>query len=540
MADNEYGGGPDPVQEPDPGEGGGEGEEDWGDDGGWGEDAGHAEGGGGGGHRGGFRGRGGWRGPRGRGMRRPGFGFGRGFGPPGRGFGPPGPFPPFPRGRGFGPRGPPPGWDPSWGPPMGPGGPGWGHGPGPRGPPGDWGPPNRMFGPGPGGWDQGGPGGPGGEGEEDYYEEGGNNEQGSGGEQAGEKTGDDIDLSGEIWVETPAEGGKMYYYNATTRATQWTKPEGADVKILTQDEVEKLQKKMNDGGDKDPAAAGKHETDQHHQQGPPDQFNGGPGPMGGPPGFPPPWMAGPGGPGGPGMPPPWMGGPGGMPPPWMGAPGGPGMPPMGPSCKWTEHTSPEGKKYYYNSETQESVWEKPQEMKDWEIDQIRVNDPRTSMIIAGLQAQPNNQQAAAGGVQEHKAQEQPQFQPPSFLQPPGSEQDRAEAQKRAAEAAAAVLSKKNIVPDEKSNKDKSRPVSSTPVPGTPWCVVWTGDSKSFFYNPSNKQSVWEKPAELVGRSDVAKMLESPAGAEEFKKKQQAKVGNYRCMNFSFSILLMVH
>ena len=60
-------------------------EEEWGEDGGWGED-GHGEGGGGRG----FRGRGGWRGPRGRGMRRPGFGFGRGFGPPGRGFGPPG------------------------------------------------------------------------------------------------------------------------------------------------------------------------------------------------------------------------------------------------------------------------------------------------------------------------------------------------------------------------------------------------------------------------------------------------------------------
>merc|ERR1719187_990071 len=71
-------------------------------------------------------------------------------------------------------------------------------------------------------------------------------------------------------------------------------------------------------------------------------------------------------------------------------------------------------------------------------------------------------------------------------------------------------------------KDKSRPISSTPVPGTPWCVVWTGDHRSFFYNPTNKQSVWEKPAEMVGRSDVAKMLESPVAAEEFKKKQQMK------------------
>ena len=107
MADNEYGGGPD-VKEPEqndapPGSLIGTTnlilnsnifteDEDWGEDtGGWGDD-GHNEGGGGGGGRGGpgFRGRGGWRGPRGRGMRRPGFGFGRGFGPPGRGFGPPG------------------------------------------------------------------------------------------------------------------------------------------------------------------------------------------------------------------------------------------------------------------------------------------------------------------------------------------------------------------------------------------------------------------------------------------------------------------
>ena len=142
------------------------------------------------------------------------------------------------------------------------------------------------------------------------------------------------------------------------------------------------------------------------------------------------------------------------------------------------------------------------------------------MIIAGLQAGPSTMQPA-----QQKVEEPPFFTPP-FLQPPGQEADK-DKQQKAAEAAAAVLSKKNIQsePADKaaSSKDKSRPVSSTPVPGTPWCVVWTGDSRSFFFNPSNKQSVWEKPAELVGRSDVAKMLESPAAAEEFKKRQQAKV-----------------
>merc|ERR1719211_393287 len=135
------------------------------------------------------------------------------------------------------------------------------------------------------------------------------------------------------------------------------------------------------------------------------------------------------------------------------------------------------------------------------------------MIIAGLQAHPTTTQ------EQPKAVEEPKFMTPlpAFLTENSQEKQK---QKKAAEAAAAVLSKKNIQPED--NKDKSRPTSSTPVPGTPWCVVWTGDTRSFFFNPSNKQSVWEKPAELVGRSDVAKMLESPAAAEEFKKRQQAK------------------
>ena len=105
--------------------------------------------------------------------------------------------------------------------------------------------------------------------------------------------------------------------------------------------------------------------------------------MGGPggPGGPPPWAmnGGPWGPMGRGMGPPGLMGPGPPGPmgPGMGLMGpgpgpGPGMPPWGPMgghmlptpptevSEWSEHKNPEGKAYFYNGRTQESVWEKPQ------------------------------------------------------------------------------------------------------------------------------------------------------------------------------------
>ncbi|KAL4419958.1 hypothetical protein ABPG75_007056 [Micractinium tetrahymenae] len=58
---------------------------------------------------------------------------------------------------------------------------------------------------------------------------------------------------------------------------------------------------------------------------------------------------------------------GGFAPP-AGVPGGfPGAAPGGapPAAKpdWTEHTAPDGRKYYYNSRTKQSSWEKPDELK---------------------------------------------------------------------------------------------------------------------------------------------------------------------------------
>lgn len=37
--------------------------------------------------------------------------------------------------------------------------------------------------------------------------------------------------------------------------------------------------------------------------------------------------------------------------------------PTGPPSEWSEHSSPDGRTYYYNSVTKQSLWEKPDELK---------------------------------------------------------------------------------------------------------------------------------------------------------------------------------
>ncbi|KAM4636188.1 transcription elongation regulator 1-like protein [Discoglossus pictus] len=74
--------------------------------------------------------------------------------------------------------------------------------------------------------------------------------------------------------------------------------------------------------------------------------------------------------------------------------------------------------------------------------------------------------------------------------------------------------------DEKDNSAKlgneeddttkgNKPVASTPVPGSPWCVVWTGDDRVFFFNPTIQLSVWDKPIDLKNRMDINRIIEDP-------------------------------
>ncbi|XP_030196864.1 transcription elongation regulator 1-like protein isoform X2 [Gadus morhua] len=57
-------------------------------------------------------------------------------------------------------------------------------------------------------------------------------------------------------------------------------------------------------------------------------------------------------------------------------------------------------------------------------------------------------------------------------------------------------------------KTDRRPVATTPVPGSPWCVVWTGDDRVFFFNPTMHLSVWERPCDLIGQ-DIGRIIMDP-------------------------------
>uniref|UniRef100_A0A8C2IFN6 Transcription elongation regulator 1 n=1 Tax=Cyprinus carpio TaxID=7962 RepID=A0A8C2IFN6_CYPCA len=281
----------------------------------------------------------------------------------------------------------------------------------------------------------------------------------------------------EIWVENKSPEGKVYYYNARTRESSWTKPEG--VKMIHQAELGPMMLSQAaaaaaSGGSSGPgpsvsipAAANIHDVVEMPSvvttapsamattiaavnppmvtvamtTGPPPLPvalpHAVPQPTAPMPGFPP-VMVPPFRVPMPGMPIPLPGMLPGMAPPLvpmmphqMAMAGPSGMPGALSTSDWTEFKTPEGKSYYYNKHTQETTWVKPEELKEEEM------------------------------TEEQKAAK------------------------------------------------KAKPVATTPIPGTPWCVVWTGDERVFFYNPTTRLSMWERPEELVGRVDVDKAIQEP-------------------------------
>ncbi|CAG0921483.1 unnamed protein product [Notodromas monacha] len=300
-----------------------------------------------------------------------------------------------------------------------------------------------------------------------------------------------------VWIETKTPEGKCYFYNAKTRETAWEKPQNAH--FIQQEELEKVIHQVAQPSQKDgPPGEGK---DDGMAMG-----NGDFGGYGGYqsqqyPGMQPQWGMGPP-PGMMGMPPP---GGMGMPPPVVAA----AVAPPGYSAaalgideselvkkldpeivakanEWTEHQSPNGLPYYYNTRTSDSVWDKPPALRDFEAAKMAAIHAMKMMKESG------DTDPFLSMKTDHSAEP--------------TEKTKAEPVKMETSSDKAAAEEAKPAQEETKKADKSRPVSSVPVPGTPWCVVWTGDGRMFFYNPSTRSSVWERPNELLNRGEVEKII----------------------------------
>ena len=366
----------------------------------------------------------------------------------------------------------------------------------------------------------------------------------------------------DVWVETPGPDGKVYFYHAQTRQTQWTRPDKTTV--ITQEEFKKMvltisstlgalpnlppqgnnpQARMRFG---QPASSTLPPSPHFNQTGgPPHMYprvppqhthppfmntNGGPpATMGGmplpnlprpampPPNFAamlPPGMGGLNGQNGPGRPPTMhvQHPPPGMPPhrppqhvnmnpgigippnhpmgppqllPHMQAsavngppPGAPNIPSVQPpqlgngGSEWAENVTPDGKMYWYNVRTMQTTWVKPRQVEEEE----RMKKEREELEK----------------VEKQKREKE--------------EKDKLEKEAKEAEA-----------------KARAKPVASEPVPHSAWCVVFTGDNRVFYFNPSSKLSVWHRPEELLHNKDVDRILTSPSHRNNNNSKNSSNV-----------------
>ena len=70
-------------------------------------------------------------------------------------------------------------------------------------------------------------------------------------------------LPEQLWVETKTNDGKSYFYHAVTRETTWNRPEGPNIKILSQGEFEAYTKQM--ANNKPPEQKQQVQQQQHPQ-----------------------------------------------------------------------------------------------------------------------------------------------------------------------------------------------------------------------------------------------------------------------------------
>eukprot|EP00124_Ichthyophonus_hoferi_P002270 Ihof_evm5s148 gene=Ihof_evmTU5s148 len=208
---------------------------------------------------------------------------------------------------------------------------------------------------------------------------------------------------------------------------------------------------------------------------PPMGFNMMPPPMGMfPPGMPPMMSL-------PGMPPMGL-------PPSMGVPPGMGFPPMPllpdmlPSAiDWKEYTAPDGKKYYHNTRTGVTTWDRPIEMdgepgganqKSGNWTKHTMNDGRVYYF---------NQQTGKSSWDKPIEYDEKEEGKSSDSKPP---------------IATNVEQEDGDKEDNEVVVNPNKPVARMQVGSSNWYAVMTHNSNLFYFHSGSKQSVWQLPDDL--------------------------------------------
>ncbi|XP_065499923.1 transcription elongation regulator 1 isoform X3 [Caloenas nicobarica] len=279
----------------------------------------------------------------------------------------------------------------------------------------------------------------------------------------------------EIWVENKTPDGKVYFYNARTRESAWSKPDG--VKVIQQSELTPMLAAQAQAvgtstpTTSSPAAAASPSTSSSTPASSTSTTttatSGSQTISSVLPGMAPPIVP--------------------MIHPQVAIAASPAaLAGAAPVSEWTEYKTADGKTYYYNNRTLESTWEKPQELKEKEKMEEKIKEPTKEPSEEPLPME----------TEEEEPKEEPIKE---LIKEDPKEEEMTEEEKAA---------------------QKAKPVATTPIPGTPWCVVWTGDERVFFYNPTTRLSMWDRPDDLIGRADVDKIIQEPPhkkGMEEGKK-----------------------
>lgn len=175
------------------------------------------------------------------------------------------------------------------------------------------------------------------------------------------------------------------------------------------------------------------------------------------------------------------------------------------ASQWTEHKTADGKSYYHNTRTQQSTWDRPEAL-------IELDKALAAAGTASDGSGSGNADAAKSGPNSATGE-------PRIAADSGTADTTPTEKSTGSKSAESLQTAVPVKRPPAKPQDKSKPVSSTPVPGTPWCVVWTGDSRVFFFNPSTRTSVWERPAELKKRTDVDKMVQTPPVQPDIKGQE---------------------